>query len=56
MPIKQTLQTSTVARLKALEATLAKHGPSLPARDRLLLEQAIRHQKRFVLVTQRHGV
>jgi hypothetical protein len=54
--MKQTLQTSTVARLKALEATLARHGPSLPARSRLLLEQAIRHQKRLVQVAKLHGL
>ena len=52
----QDLQTSTAARLKALEAMLANHGPSLPARSRLLLEQAIRHQKRLVQVAQLRGL
>jgi hypothetical protein len=54
--MKQNLQTSTVARLKAFEETLKKHGPSLPARSRLLLEQAIRYQKLLVQVAKLHGL
>jgi hypothetical protein len=50
------LRTSTVKRLKALEATLAKHGPSLPARSGLLLKQAIRHQQRPVKVAKLRGL
>jgi hypothetical protein len=52
----QTLQTSTVNRLKALERTLAKHGPSLPARSRLLREQAIRYQRLLMQVAHRYGL
>ena len=43
-------------RLAVLQRVLKKHGATLPVQSRLLLEQAIRHQKRLNKAVKEWGL